>query len=36
MNISPSIIEKPDKITDLSFGEYYELLMSGKINKWGE
>ena len=36
MNISPSIIEKPDKITDLSFGEYYELLMDGKINKWGE
>ena len=26
MCISPSIIEKPDKITDLSFGEYYELL----------
>ena len=36
MNISPSTIKKPDKITDLSFGEYYELLMSDKINKWGE
>lgn len=36
MNISPDVIEKPDKITDLSFGEYYELLMDGKINKWGE
>ena len=36
MKISPSIIEKPDKIVDLSFGEYYELLMSDKINKWGE
>jgi len=36
MNISPSAIKKPDKIKDLSFGEYYELLMSDKINKWGE
>ena len=36
MNISPSTIKKPDKIIDLTFGEYYELLMSDKINKWGE
>ena len=36
MNISPSTIKKPDKIKDLSFGEYYELLMSDKINKCGE
>lgn len=36
MNISSSIIEKPDKITDLTFGKYYKLLMDGKINKWGK
>ena len=36
MHISPTSIKKPDKIKDLSFGEYYELLMNDKINKWGE
>ena len=36
MHISPNNIEKPDKIVDLTFGEYYELLMNEKINKWGE
>ena len=36
MRISPKDIQKPDEIKSLSFGEYYELLMDGKINKWGE
>ena len=36
MNIQPKDIEMPDKIEGLTFGEYYELLMAGKINKWGE
>ena len=36
MHISSTSIKKPDKINDLSFGEYYELLMNDKINKWGE
>ena len=36
MNISLKDIQKPDKIEDLTFEEYYELLISDKINKWGE
>ena len=37
MHISPSTIKEPDELkTALTFGEYYTLLMSGKINKWGE
>lgn len=36
MHISNNDIKKPDKITDLTFGEYYVLLMNDQINKWGE
>ena len=32
--VPPFYVEESDKIKDLTFGEYYELLMSDKINKW--
>lgn len=37
MKISTSTIEEPDTLKeDLTFEEYYELLMNEQINKWGE
>ena len=35
MNINLADCRKPEKI-DLNEDEYFELLQSGKLNKWGE